>query len=282
MTEVIRSLRQMSQWSNQMKEKDKTIGFVPTMGYLHEGHLSLMRRAKREAEKVVVSLFVNPAQFGPREDFKRYPRSFRKDLALVKKENVDLLFAPNASDIFPIGYETVVETKRLSKILEGKSRLNHFQGVTTVVCKLFHIVQPNIAYFGQKDYQQAVIIKRMVKDLNFNIKIRILPTIRDANGLALSSRNTYLSPWGRRSAPVLFCALQQGRDMIRSGTMDSVLVLAAMKKKIQQSQLVKLDYLAIVDTETLKPLKKIDKRILLVGAIWIGKTRLIDNLIVSP
>lgn len=251
------------------------------MGYFHEGHLSLMRRARKETDRVVVSLFVNPAQFGPREDFRSYPRDFKRDLAMASKVGVDVLFAPPVRRMYPEGYQTFVKVEGLSDILEGAARPIHFRGVTTVVCKLFHLVQPDIAYFGQKDYQQARLIQKMVKDLDFDVKVKILPTVREPDGLAMSSRNIYLNPKERKRALSLFSSLQQGRDMIQSGTMDLTKILRGMKRSIERTPGVRLDYLKIVDPVTLEAVKKVMKKVLLVGAIGVGKTRLIDNLLVE-
>ncbi|HEC69170.1 MAG TPA: pantoate--beta-alanine ligase [Candidatus Omnitrophica bacterium] len=257
--------------------KNKKIGFVPTMGALHEGHLSLVRRAKKEADFVVVSIFVNPLQFGPQEDYKLYPRNFKKDEALLKKEGVNLIFYPTPKTMYLKGFSTYVEEVYLSRVLCGVSRPGHFKGVTTVVAKLFNIVEPDIAYFGQKDYQQAQIIKRMVRDLNFPIKIRVLPIVRDKDGLALSSRNSYLSSEERKSALVLFQSIRLAKDLVRRGIVESSLIIKEVKKLINSKKYTKIDYVEIVDPLTLRPLKRIEKRGLLALAVYVGRARLIDN-----
>ncbi|RKY43957.1 MAG: pantoate--beta-alanine ligase [Candidatus Omnitrophota bacterium] len=257
--------------------KNKKIGFVPTMGALHEGHLSLVRRAKKEADFVVVSIFVNPLQFGPQEDYKLYPRNFKKDEALLKKEGVNLIFYPTPKTMYLKGFSTYVEEVYLSRVLCGVSRPGHFKGVTTVVAKLFNIVEPDIAYFGQKDYQQAQIIKRMVRDLNFPIKIRVLPIVRDKDGLALSSRNSYLSSEERKSALVLFQSIRLAKDLVRRGIVESSLIIKEVRKLINSKKYTKIDYVEIVDPLTLRPLKRIEKRGLLALAVYVGRARLIDN-----
>ena len=257
--------------------KNKKIGFVPTMGTLHEGHLSLVRRAKKEADFVVVSIFVNPLQFGPQEDYKLYPRNFKKDEALLKKEGVNLIFYPTPKTMYLKGFSTYVEEVYLSRVLCGVSRPGHFKGVTTVVAKLFNIVEPDIAYFGQKDYQQAQIIKRMVRDLNFPIKIRVLPIVRDKDGLALSSRNSYLSSEERKSALVLFQSIRLAKDLVRRGIVESSLIIKEVRKLINSKKYTKIDYVEIVDPLTLRPLKRIEKRGLLALAVYVGRARLIDN-----
>lgn len=240
------------------KRKDKQISFVPTMGALHPGHLSLVRAAARKGDIVIVSIFVNPPQFGPREDYKKYPRFFSRDKKLLEKCGVDILFYPEASSMYPSGYSTYVNEERLSNAMCGIKRPGHFRGVTTVVLKLFNIVQPDIAFFGQKDYQQALIIKKMVKDLNIPVKIEVLPTVREADGLAMSSRNQYLSPAERKRAVLPYQSL--------------------LKRKPLKG--FKLEYFVAVDKNTLEPVKKIKKGTLLAIAGWVGKTRLIDNIIV--
>ena len=278
MTCVIRLLEEIRRTAHYIKKKGKTIGFVPTMGYFHEGHLSLFRRARKEADVVIVSLYVNPARFAPQEDFKKYPRNFKRDLELAQGEKVDYLFCPTDKEMYPQPFSTFVSNESLSSVLEGKSRPAHFRGVLTILAKLFHLIEPDVAYFGQKDYQQALIIQKMIKELNFNLKIKVLPTVREKDGLAMSSRNLYLTPSERNRARTLFSALQQGRDMVSSGIRNSTEIFKKVKSCLRRTPGIKLDYLEMVDPETLEKIKEVHKRALLVGAIWVGKTRLIDNL----
>ena len=261
-----------------LKKRGKTIGFVPTMGYFHEGHLSLMRIAKRKSDVLVVSLFVNPTQFGPKEDFKRYPRNFKRDKKLLKDLKCDYLFYPRMKDMYPEGYETYVEVEKSTRILEGVVRPEHFKGVTTIVAKLFNVVLPDVAVFGQKDFQQAVVIRRMVKDLNFPVKIIVAPTIREKSGLALSSRNSYLSSEERKQALSLYQSLNLAKKLIKSGERDSKKIKDKMRRFILNEPKAKIDYISINDSEMLEPLKKIKGNILISLAVKIGKTRLIDNI----
>ncbi len=263
------------------KLKGKTVGFVPTMGALHNGHLSLIRQARRENDIVAVSIFVNPAQFGPKEDFKRYPRPARKDIFLCRKQGVDFIFYPSASAMYPEGFNTYVSVEGLSSVLCGKSRPGHFRGVATVVAKLFNIVNPDIAYFGQKDAQQAIIIKKMVRDLNIPVGIRIMPTVREKDGLALSSRNIYLNKEEIKDALVLSKALNLAKDLIKSGVTDTERIIRLMRQLILKRKTVKIGYISIVDSKDLGPIKKIADNCLIALAIWIGKTRLIDNAVIK-
>lgn len=280
MAKLITSLEQVRKLVRQIKKKDKTIGFVPTMGYFHEGHLSLFRRARKEADVVIVSLYVNPVQFAPSEDLQKYPRNFKKDFELAQKEKVDYLFCPSDSQMYPRPFSTFVSNEFFSTILEGKSRPTHFRGVLTVLAKLFHLVEPDVAYFGQKDYQQAFIVRKMAKELNFNLIIKVLPTVREKDGLAMSSRNLYLTLSQRNRAQALFSALQQGRDMVLSGIGNSTVILERLKNSLRRTPGIRLDYLEMVDPETLEKVKEARKKTLLVGAVWVAKTRLIDNLMV--
>lgn len=275
---IISSIRQIQAWSERMHRRDRRIGFVPTMGYLHEGHLSLIRKARKDNDYLVISIFVNPTQFGPKEDFKKYPRDFARDKRLSKSCGVDIIFYPRAKDIFSQGYKSYVNVEDLSKVLCGASRPGHFCGVTTVVLKLFNIVQPDVAYFGQKDAQQAIIIKRMVSDLNLPLKIKIQPTVREKDGLALSSRNTYLSRQQRRDAAILYSSLQTAVAMIKSGNKDPRRIVVQMRKMIKSKRTARIDYIKIVDIATLKELKKIKGCLLICLAVFFGKTRLIDNI----
>ncbi len=266
----------------ELKRSGKRIGFVPTMGALHDGHLSLVRQSKKENDITVVSIFVNPTQFGPNEDYQRYPRPFEKDKELLEKEEVDYLFYPSVEDMYPEGYETYVILEKLPNHLCGLSRPGHFKGVATVVTKLFNIVQPDRAYFGQKDYQQAKIIQKMVRDLNFPIQIVMMPIVRESNGLAMSSRNTYLSEKERNDATVLYRSLRKAKEMILSGEKDVSKIKEEMKKIISSVN-SRIDYIEIVDPETLESLEIIPKngKVVVAVAVFIGSARLIDNEIVE-
>jgi len=275
---IFRSPKEMQRICTSLKKKGKTIGFVPTMGYLHQGHLSLMGVAKKKSDVLVVSLFVNPTQFGPQEDFKRYPRNLKMDKRLLKESGCDYLFYPQIKEMYPEVYETYVEVEKSTKILEGAFRPGHFKGVTTIVAKLFNIVMPDVAVFGQKDFQQAVVIRRMVKDLNFPVKIIVAPTIREKSGLALSSRNSYLSDEERIQALSLYQSLNLAKKLIKSGERDSEKIIEKMKKLIQKQPQARIDYISINDSETLETLRKIKGNILISLAVKIGKTRLIDNI----
>jgi len=278
---IISGIKQMSEFSQKIKCKGKTLGLIPTMGALHKGHLSLIRRARKENNAVAVSIFVNPIQFGPKEDFKKYPRNLSQDAKLCKKEGVDIVFYPDANQMYPANFRTCVEVQDLSDCLCGKSRPGHFKGVATVVMKLFNIVNPDIAYFGQKDAQQAIIINRMVCDLNIPVKIKVMPTMRDKDGLALSSRNIYLNKEERKDALVLPRSLNLAKDLIKAGTKDPGKIIHSIRCLIQSKKSAKIDYMSIVDSNTLKPVKKITDNCLVALAVWIGKTRLIDNIIIS-
>ena len=257
------------------RKEGKTVGLVPTMGYLHEGHASLIRRCREENDIVVVSVFVNPTQFGPNEDLEAYPRDFQRDSALCASLGADLIFHPEPEDMYqnPCAY---VSIETLSDNLCGKSRPIHFRGVCTVVSKLFNIVSPDRAYFGQKDAQQLAIIKKMVKDLDFDIEIVGCPIIREEDGLAKSSRNTYLSPDERKAALFLSRAVRKGQEIISAG-MESDSVLSEMRKVIQEEPLARIDYVSMVDALTMQDVEKVDRDVLVAMAVYIGKTRLIDN-----
>jgi pantoate--beta-alanine ligase len=258
-----------------------TWGFVPTMGYLHEGHLSLIRRARAENDRVAVSIFVNPTQFGPHEDYARYPRDLERDLRLLEPLGVDLVFVPSAEEMYPPGFQTWVIVEEVSRPLEGASRPGHFRGVATVVAKLFHILQPDRAYFGQKDAQQTVVIRRMVQDLNIPVEIVICPTVREPDGLAMSSRNTYLNPEERRSATVLFRALQIAKARYEAGERDAERLREAMREVIRAEPLARIDYVSVADPETLRELEQVEGPALLSLAVYIGTTRLIDNIMLT-
>jgi pantoate--beta-alanine ligase len=278
--ETISSLEDMRRISHARKAEGRTIGFVPTMGYLHEGHLSLVRAARREAETTIVSIFVNPTQFGTGEDLDAYPRDLERDSSLLVKEGVDFLFFPRAEDMYPPGYKTYVEVHELQDRLCGRSRPGHFRGVCTVVLKLFEIISPDIAYFGQKDAQQVVIIRKMVKDFNLGVRVETLPTIREADGLALSSRNNYLSPAEREAGLVLSRSLIAAQKMISGGERRSSRIQKRMRQVIEREPLARIDYIEIVDGEELGSVESVGEGTLIALAVFIGKTRLIDNLIV--
>ena len=261
------------------KQKGRSVSFVPTMGAIHKGHLSLIKEARKRGDILVVSIFVNPTQFGPKEDLRKYPRSFLKDKKLLKENGVDILFYPTAKEMYPEGYSTYVTEEVLSKAMCGLSRPGHFRGVTTVVLKLFNIVQPDIAFFGRKDYQQAQIIKRMAKDLNFPVKIRILPIIREPDGLAMSSRNSYLNKKQRVDALCLSQALEAARVIIKQGERRSSVVIKKIKSIVRFKKSAKIDYIEICDSDDLRSLKMIKDKVLVALAVYIGKTRLIDNIV---
>jgi pantoate--beta-alanine ligase len=256
-------------------------GLVPTMGYLHEGHLSLVSRATAENERVAVTIYVNPAQFAPDEDLASYPSDLERDLALLRAHNVDLLFIPDNSIMYPAGYQTFVTVNEVSKSLEGASRPTHFQGVTTVVAKLFNIVQPTRAYFGQKDAQQAIVLRRMVRDLNFNLEILICPIVREEDGLARSSRNKYLSPEERAGANVLYRALKQAEEAYLNGERLGSALRAIMTGIINSEPLAQIDYVSAADPNALLELDEIENGVLLSTAVFFAKTRLIDNILIE-
>ena len=264
------------------REQDKTIGLVPTMGALHEGHLSLVREARRMCDVVVVSVFVNPTQFGPGEDFEKYPRDLTKDTALLTDYNVDYIFAPTVEEIYPKGFSTYVTVEGLSEQLEGSSRPGHFRGVATVVTVLLNTVRPDFAFFGQKDAQQAIVIRRLVKDLAFDTEIVILPTVREDSGLAISSRNLYLTGEEQQAATVIHRALQQAKNAYKDGERSAGRLADLVRSTIEDEPRARLDYVSVSDAETLERLDKLDERpILIAVAAYIGKTRLIDNTILN-
>lgn len=279
--EIIESIYQMKATVKKLKGQGKKIGFVPTMGYLHEGHLSLVRACRQETDIAVVSIFVNPLQFGPKEDFDRYPRNLERDRLLLEKEGVDYLFYPSSQEMYPPDYKTYVEVTRLQDGLCGRSRPGHFRGVATVVLKLFNIVSPDVAYFGQKDAQQAVIIRRMVRDLNLEVEIKVMPIIRDTDGLALSSRNTYLSTEERKASLAIARSLEEAARLIEKGENDCQIIKKRIEEIIKAEPRLKIDYIEIVDPEELQPLEKISDEALIALAVYCGQTRLIDNLKIS-
>ena len=264
-----------------MRTRGETIGFVPTMGFLHEGHLSLVRESKKRTDKTVVSIFINPLQFGPKEDFLTYPRDPDGDEALLEKAGVDILFRPGDIDMYPEGYRTTVEVTGLQDKLCGRSRPGHFKGVATVVLKLLNIVRPDLAFFGQKDAQQSIILRRMAEDLALDVKLVILPIVREADGLAVSSRNIYLKPEERLSSLVLFKSLEECRRMFAGGAKEASVIRERMLRMISEEPLARVDYVEIVDPRTLDPVDRIEGEVLVAVAVFIGSTRLIDNTILE-
>lgn len=277
---IISNPLEMQKYSMSRREEGKKIGFVPTMGYLHDGHLSLVRKAREENDITIVSIFVNPAQFAPNEDLVKYPRDFERDKALLEKIPVDAVFCPSTWDMYPHWFSTYVEEISLSKYLCGPYRAGHFRGVTTVVLKLFNIVQPHNAYFGQKDAQQSLIIQRMVNDLNLPVNIVVCPTVREPDGLAMSSRNMYLSANERKDAVVLWQALNAAKKRIDDGIRDSGKLKEEMRNIIAPKT-SKIDYISIADAKTLEEIKTIRGEVLIAIAAYFGSTRLIDNILMK-
>ena len=276
---VVRSVAAMQRIARGLKRSGR-IGFVPTMGYLHEGHLRLVRAARRQSNFVVVSIFVNPIQFGPKDDFRRYPRDFNRDRRLLQTAGADFIFCPGVTDMYPEGFASFVEVERLGEGLCGKSRPGHFRGVTTVVAKLFNAVLPDVAVFGAKDAQQAFVIRRMVRDLGFQTRIVILPTAREKDGLAMSSRNVHLTPEQRAEAPALHRSLRLAKRLIGQGERHAAKVKAAMRRLIRRESSGRIDYVEMVDTDELRSVNAIKGETLVALAVFFGKTRLIDNVIV--
>ncbi|MDE3058620.1 MAG: pantoate--beta-alanine ligase [Bacteroidota bacterium] len=280
---IISSVSEMQIFAEELRRSGKRIGLVPTMGFLHEGHLSLVRRAREISDAVVVSIFVNPAQFAPGEDFERYPRDIERDKSLLQSEGVAVLFTPGSGEMYPQRFSTYIIPEGISSVLEGKFRSTHFRGVATVVGKLFLIVQPHAAVFGQKDAQQSIIIKQMVRDLNFNLQIIVAPIVREQDGLALSSRNVYLSPEERNDAPILFQALQKAEALIHTGETDAAAIIHEVEKTIRGKKTAAIDYVAVNDAESLTEMTttQTGRPVLISLAVRFGKTRLIDNIIVQ-
>ncbi len=276
---ILKSPEDMHAACARRKREGKRIGFVPTMGALHEGHLSLIRSAKAQSDVVAASIFVNPLQFAPTEDLDKYPRQFERDRELLEKEGCDLLFAPDTNDMYPEGSTTFVEVAGITDRLDGKSRPGHFRGVTTVVSKLFHIVEPDAAFFGQKDAAQVAIIRHMVRDQNFPVRIVVCPIVREKDGLAMSSRNVYLDPNQRKQALVLQRALLRIQTMADTGERNAAALVSAGKAVIAEEPAAKLDYLEAVDWETLEPVSDVSNGALIAVAAWVGTTRLIDNVV---
>ncbi len=276
--QIARSIPEMKALRSKCVE---SVGFVPTMGYLHEGHIELVRVARRDNPVAVVSIFVNPTQFAPNEDYKAYPRDLDRDLSVLDKVKTGIVFIPDSDEMYAGGYNTWVDVQGITGKLEGKSRPTHFRGVTTICNKLFNIVQPDKAYFGQKDAQQALVIQKMVADLNMNLEVIVCPTIREKDGLAMSSRNTYLTDSERLSAPVLYRSLCMARDMFAKGERDAGIIRKAMADLISQEPAAKIDYVSIADMQTLDEVDTIKSKALVSLAVRLGKPRLIDNIVLG-
>lgn len=280
--QVVTTVGQLRGALAPLRAAGRRIGLVPTMGALHEGHLSLVRAARSQCDYTVVSIYVNPTQFGPQEDFVRYPRSLESDLAALAREGVELVFAPADEEVYRPGHATFVEVGGVARPLEGECRPGHFRGVATVVLKLLNMVQPDVAYFGQKDYQQALVIRRMVEDLNVPVELYVCPTVREPEGLAMSSRNAYLSPTARQRALVLWKSLERARQLVAAGQRDAGQVMGKMREIIHTAEDAQIDYVALVDPLSLEPVEVIDRPTLAAVAVRIEKTRLIDNCLLEP
>ncbi len=278
---ILRTPKAMTAWSRQLRREGVTIGFVPTMGALHDGHRALIRSARLRCDALVVSIFVNPTQFAPTEDLAKYPRPISKDRALCRAEGVDICFEPSVTAMYPEGFDTVVTVPGIARRWEGELRPHHFAGVATVVTKLFGIVRPDIAVFGQKDYQQAALVRRMIDDLSLGVTLLVHPTVRERDGLAMSSRNVYLSAAERALAPILYKALSAGATAIRAGLKNEAGIHTLMRATVEQQTPARIDYLAACDPETLEPWNGTTSRVVLLGAVRLGSVRLIDNLVVT-
>jgi pantoate--beta-alanine ligase len=278
---LIKSPQKAYNYIASLRQKGKRIGFVPTMGHLHEGHLSLIRKARKENDVVVISIFVNPTQFGPREDYKRYPRNLRRDIALAKKEGLDIVFYPDVKEMYAPDHSTYVDVEKLSENLCGRLRRGHFRGVATIVTKLFNIIPSDNAYFGQKDAQQAFLIKRIARDLNIPVNIKILPIVREKDGLAMSSRNTYLNERERQEATILFKSLLLAKELVKKGERNKEKIIEEMRALIASKSSPRIEYISMVDTDNLKDVQILQGKVLIALAAYFGKTRLIDNIIVN-
>lgn len=278
---IVRKIKDMQSYSRQQAEAGKLIGFVPTMGYLHDGHLELVRRARQECDAVVVSIFVNPTQFAPGEDYESYPRDEARDLFLLEKEGVDAVFVPAVEEMYPGKPLTRVSVAEMTEPMCGRYRPGHFDGVTTVVAKLFNIVLPHRAYFGEKDYQQLKVIEKMVEDLNFPVDIVPVPTVREADGLAMSSRNTYLNDEERRAAPLIFKALTQAEQAFRAGERSADRLAEIVRQEIEANPLFRLQYVEVRDAETLEEINTVERPAVIAVAAYLGKARLIDNIVIG-
>ena len=280
--QIIERVLEMQRWSETARRQGRRIALVPTMGALHEGHLSLVRDGKVRGNRVVVSLFVNPAQFAPQEDFAGYPRDFERDRELLNDTGIDVLFHPAVEEIYPEGFDTRIEIREISSLLCGAVRPGHFSGVATVVAKLFNIVRPQVALFGCKDYQQLQIIRRLVRDLNFDIEVVGHPTVREGDGLAMSSRNAYLNPEERKAALCLYRSLCHAEEMVRHGERCAAAIVDAARGEIAREPLARVEYATLCDPESLREVERVEETALLALAVRIGKARLIDNIILKP
>lgn len=279
--EVIKSVFNLRKIINKEKKADKIIGFVPTMGYLHKGHVALIKEAKNNCDYVIVSIYVNPTQFGVNEDLESYPKDLDKDLAICEEENVDIVFTPPDEEVYSEGFQTFVDVGETSKILCGAKREGHFRGVATIVAKLFNIVQPDKAYFGLKDYQQLKVIERMTQDLNFNIDIIGVPTVRDKDGIATSSRNSYLSEDERAQAKCIYQSLCEVKNLISKGVKDTKELKQAVNIILDNKDKLRIDYLEFINPQTFEDIEEIEDEILVAIAAYVGKARLIDNILIS-
>jgi len=277
---LVETIKEVRDFVGAVRKRGETIGFVPTMGAFHLGHLSLMHQAKKETDAVIVSIFVNPLQFAAGEDYDRYPRQMAKDMRMAESERVDVLLAPSVAEMYPKGFATYIDQNDLPAKLCGQFRPDHFRGVMSVVAKLFNIVKPDVAFFGQKDYQQYLLIRRMATDLNLDVDVRVLPTVREEDGLAMSSRNVYLGPKQRKDAICLYRALQRAEELIGSGESGAGKVASEMKRVIHRVKGARIDYIAVVNSDTLEPVKEIKGKTLIAAAVRIGKARLIDNILI--
>ncbi len=277
--EIIKTVKEMKSISSGARRMEKTIVLVPTMGFFHEGHLSLMREGRRRGDILVVSLFVNPTQFSPGEDFERYPRDFERDRRMAEDVGVDILFAPETEEMYLPNHQTFVYVEKLTKGLCGKSRPTHFQGVTTVVNMLFNIVMPHIAIFGEKDFQQLITIKQMVRDLHMDVEVLGMPIVRESDGLAMSSRNTYLKPDERKAALSIYRSLKRAEELLQKGEREAEAILAELNKILLSEPLIRIDYAQVCDVNTLEDVNRIEGDVVIAIAAYVGRTRLIDNLI---
>ena len=280
MTRVVESISSIQAYVAACRKRGMKVGFVPTMGAFHDGHLTLMREARRNNQAVIVSIFVNPIQFSAGEDFDRYPRRLEQDTKMAESEGVDVIFSPSVAEMYPKGFDTYVDQSDLPAKLCGEFRVGHFRGVMTIVTKLFNIVKPDVAYFGQKDYQQSLIIRRTATDLNLEVATKVLPTVREEDGVAMSSRNIYLGPKQRKDATCLIQSLHRAEDMVNNGESSASKVAAEMKRLIRKVKGTRVEYIAIVNSDTLEPVKEIKGKTLVALAVRIGKARLIDNILV--
>jgi pantoate--beta-alanine ligase len=279
---ILEGIEEMRHWSDAERRQGRSIAFVPTMGFLHDGHLALVREGRKRGDRLVISIFVNPSQFAPHEDLSAYPRDFARDLRLLERESVDVIFHPSAAEMYPEGYQTSVQVEHLGARLCGAFRPGHFQGVATVVAKLFNIVQPSSAIFGCKDYQQLQVIRRMARDLNFSVEIVGHPTVREPDGLAMSSRNAYLNPAEREAALCVSRALRYAECLVKNGERRAAVLLERVRSEIAAEPLARLEYASLSDAESLAEIEELGDSAVLALAVWIGKARLIDNVILNP